>query len=385
MVRCVIRRIARGIYVDRFGYRIIWRDGGHQREKRFPPDTPIEILKQWRKTQVGQANPIPKEKTGLARDIVRYLKQRRHRRSFVTERAQLRAWLRLYPRLSRWALTRDHVQSAIARWQTDGYSAQEIRHRVRQLRQLYRTLDDAMSPTPCDRVTLPPLPRTRPVPVPDDLIRTVAVNLRAAEITHRLRDAKTRARYLVLATTGQRPSQVMRTQPADVDLQTRVWVVRPAKGDYGTLVALNDDMHAAWTLFVAANAWGPFNQRSFVRTLHRNGWPKGIRPYAMRHSVGMALSARGVDLGDIQAHMGHRSPATTRAYYVPGLLARQVVASSTIDGRLGPGAISPGSPLTVPAGTASNASSQKGKKGAIAPHSARPALADRTGVSRRKA
>lgn len=333
-------RIAKGVYRDAYGYRVIWPERGRPREKRFPPDAPIDTLKKYRARQVGQAAQYTEQsRTGLARDVVRFLRHRRGLRSFVTERAQLRAWLRRYPRHSRWALTSGHVREAIAAWQGEGYSAQEIRHRVRRLRQLYKVLDGPTVPTPCDGVTLPKLPKPRPVPVPDDLIRQVAVHLRAHEIAKRLRTSKTRARYLVLATTGQRPAQVMRAKPEDVSLEQRVWVVRPAKGDRGTIVALNDDMLAAWTLFSHARAWGTFNQRSFVKTLHRNGWPKGIRPYTLRHSVGMALSAAQVDLGDIQAHMGHSSPATTRAFYVPGLLRRQQAASAAIEGRLGPAAM----------------------------------------------
>jgi integrase len=334
-------RITTGIHRDKYGYRVCWPDRGRQREKRFPPDAPLDKLKQFRERQLTASKPaIDAAAKGLARDIVRYLRERRHLVSFVTERAQLRAWLHLYPSLSRWALTRDHIRSAVAKWQGQGYSAQEIKHRVHALRRLYHTLDGD-GPTPCDGVRLPPIPKPRPVPVPDDLVRQVAVNLQIAEMDGigKLRDAKTRARYLVLATTGQRPAQVKRAQPSDVDLERRVWVVRPAKGDAGTIVVLNDDMLAAWRLFRAAEAWGSFSTRSFVRTLRHNGWPNGIRPYNLRHAVGFALSGAGVDLGDIQAHMGHTDPRTTRTFYVPALLARQAAASAAIEGRLGPTAI----------------------------------------------
>jgi hypothetical protein len=70
-----------------------------------------------------------------------------------------------------------------------------------------------------------------------------------------------------------------------------------------------------------------------VKTLRRNGWPKGIRPYTLRHTVGLSLSELGVDLGDIQAHMGHASPTTTRIY-VPAVLQRLREASQKLDGRL---------------------------------------------------
>lgn len=333
-----------GIFRDRYGYRVTWRDRGRQREKRFPPDTPLDVLTAWRNRRIAQSPSGGAPAIGLARDVVRYLKGRRHLASYVTERAQLRAWVHRYPKLSRWALTADHVRAAIADWQKHGYSAQEIRHRVNALKRLYRTLDGGTSSTPCDGVKLPRLPKSRPVPVPDDLIRQVAIQLQIAErddvgSAHVLRSSKTRARYLVLAATGQRPAQLKRARPSDVDLERRVWVVRPAKGDAGTIVVLNDDMLAAWRLFIAADAWGAFSTRSFVRTLRAHGWPKGIRPYNLRHSVGFALSGAGVDLGDIQAHMGHTDPRVTRRFYVPTLLERQARASAAIDGRLGPTAM----------------------------------------------
>lgn len=335
-------RVALGVYRDRYGFRVMWRDRGRLREKRFPLDTPLDTLKAFRARQTKIAGPKMQTR-GLARDVVTFLRTRKSLPTFKSDRAHLRAWLQRFPHRNRWTLTRTDVQLAIAGWEGQGYSAREIRHRVRVLKQLYVTLDPDQ-PTPCDHVRLPALPKPRPVPVSDTIVRDVAVKLRAAEITKRLRDSKTRARYLVLATTGQRPAQVMRAKPDDVDLQNRVWIVRPAKGDAGTLIALNDDMAAAWALFRQANAWGRFNQRSFVKTLRRNGWPAGVRPYALRHSVGMALSAASVDLGDIQAHMGHQSPQTTRTFYVPALLARQQAASATIEGRLGPSAILPSVP-----------------------------------------
>jgi hypothetical protein len=60
----------------------------------------------------------------------------------------------------------------------------------------------------------------------------------------------------------------------------------------------------------------------------RHGWPKAIRPYNLRHTVGLTLSERGVDLGDISAHMGHSSMDVTRQFYVPALLSRLRAASA---------------------------------------------------------
>lgn len=331
------RTIARGIYEDRFGFTIRWREGGIPIEKRFALDTPLERLKQYRAEQLRQVADVRRsEQTGsFARDVVRFLRLRTGRPSFKSDRAHLRPWARRFKKLSRWHIKREHVEQAMAWWRAEGYSARELRHRLRILQQLFYTLDGSSARTPCDDVKAPPIPKARPVSVSDQVVRDVAVELWKAEQRSYLRDSKTRARYLVLATTGQRPAQVKRAIRGDVDLERRLWFVRTAKNALGPTLYLNDEMIAAWQLFIAAQAWGLYDSRSFAKVLRRNGWPKGIRPYNLRHSVGMGLSERDVDLGDIQSHMGHVSPTTTRIY-VPGVAKRARAASAKLEGRFGP-------------------------------------------------
>lgn len=336
--------IAPGVYQDQYGYAVRWVSHGIRREKRFPRDTPIEVVKAFRARQVQQAAPPPDTPTSsFVRDIVTFLRTRKGKKCYKADRAHLRPWARRFPGKSRWSITRDDVMRAIAEWTADDYSAREIGHRVKLLKQVYLTLEPG-SATPCDRVKLPTPPKTRPMGVAPALVRQVAANLVAAEQCGHLRDAKTRARYLVLATTGQRPAQVQRAEPFDVDLEARRWIVRPAKGDNGTIVYLNDDMVAAWQLFISAQAWGAYDSRSFARTLRSSGWPEGVRPYNLRHRVGLALSEAGVDLGDIQAHMGHSTPTTTRQFYVPVVPARLQLATQRIAGTFTPDHFAPPAP-----------------------------------------
>lgn len=331
------RRLATGIYEDAHGISVVlYRRGRPQTETRFDPDTPLERLKQWRATQIGQAAELdPVDRRGsLARDVVRYLKRLKGLPGHKSERSHLRAWLQVFPRKQRWAITPEMCELVIARWRQHGYSARTIRHRCRALKSLYRRLEGPLARSPIDQLRMPSKPKPRPVSVADDRIEAVALQLRKQEILGRLRDAKTRARFLVLATHSQRPCEMQRTVPAtDLDLERRLWFVRTAKGGYSTIVPLNDEQLAAWTLFIEARAQGPYDSRSFSKTLQRNGWPSGIRPYNLRHSTGFALSARGVDLGDIQALMGHTSPDTTRQFYVPGLIDRLARATKALEGR----------------------------------------------------
>ena len=163
----------------------------------------------------------------------------------------------------------------------------------------------------------------------------MAENLRQAERVGILRSATARARFMVLAATGKCPSELMRAQRAGVDFRRRVWNVRDGKGGWSPGVYLNDDMLAAWRVFCECEAWGTFRTGSYGRTLRAHGWPNGIRPYNLRHTIGITLSESGIDLADIQAHMSHKHIATTRQHYVPVLNSRLQRASEAIDGRLG--------------------------------------------------
>jgi integrase len=80
------------------------------------------------------------------------------------------------------------------------------------------------------------------VAVPHATIAAVAAQLEEHERRGWLRSAKTRARFMVLASTGKRPSELMRAQPHDVDFVRRVWTVRDGKGGWSPGIYLNDDM-----------------------------------------------------------------------------------------------------------------------------------------------
>lgn len=334
-------RVARGVFRDAWGYEIRWRDRGRTRTKRMPLDVDLETLRKYREAKVRISTQQKHRAEGsFARDVRNFLARRKGFASHGADRSHLRCWLPRFRRASRFDVTREAIAAQLGAWRLR-YSARELRHRWRILSQLFEAMDQQY-PNPCKGIKLPAIPKPRPRSVSDQLLRTVADNLRRSEVTGRLHDSKTRGRFLVLATTGQRPAQMKRTKPADIDLERRMWFVEPAKGDNGTVVYLNDEQLAAWRVFISANAWGRYDTPSFTKTLRRNGWPAGVRPYIMRHSVGLSLSEHGADLGDIQAHMGHASPTTTRIY-VPTVLARLRAASAKLEGRLSHASGTPGS------------------------------------------
>lgn len=324
-------RVASGIYQDASGLAATVKVGRVQRECRFPPDTPLEVLKSWQtqtRAELDRERPpdTPSPERGtFAADLDRYLPQIQGRVGFKSDRSHLKAWLPHIGPLSRHLITSAQVRTAMSTWTLAKKSARTIRHRVRVLRELYQTLDGAHARPPLTGVTLPRPDDPTPTAVPLETIQKVAKSLKAGkrhEKGYGSDSDKTHARFLVRATTGQRPSQIMRAKPSDIDLVRGIWFVRPAKRGTAIPLPLNPDMVKAWRAFVVAEAWGSFDTRSFSKTIQRHGWPKGIRPYTLRHTFAIDHLLGGTDLGDLQGLLGHRQIETTRKFYGPILLAR---------------------------------------------------------------
>jgi integrase len=311
--------------------------------------------------------------------LARFLPQIAGRVSFKADRSHARAWLletgrnpkRPLGQLHRDAITHEDLNIIIARWQqgptaravrrirvaayerahpsalaapiapskigayerktpaTSGQvvAARTIIHRLRILDELYRTLDGADAGSPCDQAKWPTKPKSIPPTVDVETVIAVARNLAAG-------DPATYARFLVLNTTAQRPCQVARAKPGDVNLKARYWTVRDAKGAPGHPIPLNEDMVRAWRAFIAADAWGAYDTTKHARDVHAAGWPVGIRPYAARHSVIQAALAAGVGLDEVQGLAGHGSPLTTRQFYGPLALPAMRAVAAKLDGRL---------------------------------------------------
>jgi len=349
--------------------------------KRFGPNTSLEHVQAWLAGQLqdlhaerekfrsdaaafGDDTPAERRrKVGtLEGDAPNFLSQIGGREAFKADRSHLRAWFNVVVDgerlggLPRSAITSGHANKAITQWQTKpsahairkvrvgGYArgdetigghvrtapatsgtvvaARTIRHRCRVLREMYQTLDGKKAPTPIDEAKIPKRPKTPPVTVAADVIATVLAKLARL-------DQKTFARFAVANTCAQRPCQVERAQLDDVDLLNRLWLVRDAKGEPAHSITLDDPQVAAWEAFIVADAWGTFEGGTsrYGKIIHAAGWPKGIRPYAARHSFAVAAIRDGVSLGDLQALLGHADPKTTRIY-APFQIDRQRVVST---------------------------------------------------------
>jgi integrase len=346
---------------------------------RFPAGTPLPQISAWieqaRHRLEKEARDLHRADFGRDQSSARtgtlrteapdYFAQIAGRPSTAADMSHLRAWLEvridrvLLGDLPLAAWTTAHVNKAIGQWQTAPsphairrvritryarqgqgiepherrapttsgrvVSALTIRHRCRVLQDFFRTTDGKKAATPVDDAKVPARHQNPPPTVPVELVRDVLERLST-------RDPRTFARFYVAATTGQRPVQVGRAQPDDLRFDGRrgVWLVRNAKGEPAHSIVLNPSQLAAWEAFIAADAWGLFDTSHYGNVIHRAGWPHGIRPYAVRHSIARAALQRGAGLGDVQALLGHRDPKTTRTTYAPF----QVEEQQSISARL---------------------------------------------------
>jgi integrase len=326
-----VKKLSTGIYEDASSIQAIVNCAAGRKTKRFPHGTALQPIKRWRnETKVkletlARRRPKINTRGTLKADVKDYL-TRITIASWKSRRSDLEAWITLYGSRQRHSLTLDDARDAVKAWQTDGFAAWTIRHRLHALRDLFHVLDGAETPTPVDGLRMPKPAATTPVFVTPQTIASVAA---------KIQDQQTKARFMVLATTGARPSELQRAQPGDVDLTHQLWSVRTAKGGLGRVLRLNTpDMRAAWRAYTAANAWGPYDTSRHAKRLRRAGWPAGVRPYALRGTWGMEISRRGADLADIQQLLGHADLKTTRRYYVPPQDSRLAAATKSLAGRL---------------------------------------------------
>lgn len=334
------RRLAPGIYADAIGLAVVTWNGGRPKETRFPFGTPLETLKQIRArlTLERAAAPPAADRAPRGRfdaDVAQYLKHVKHLAGWVERRSELRAWIDRIGTRARASLTRADVISARSAWLDAGKSPKTINNRIAALRAMFHAIDGHDTPTPADGIRPLPVQQQPPIPVAADLIAATAAGLERAERRGQLRDQKTRARFYLLAETGRRPSEIMRARRADFDLERRIWHVRDGKGGHTPGgIYLSESMIDAVRFFVAADAFGEYNTGSFSKVLRSAGWPAGVRPYTLRHSLGMALADAGADHMDIAAALGHKDPRTTRRHYVGVRESRTRAALERVTGRI---------------------------------------------------
>jgi integrase len=217
-----------------------------------------------------------------------------------------------------------------------GLSAQTCNLRRTALSHLFTTLDGNRARNPVSDVPKFERPEPKPHALPYDVIKaTFDV----------MRPNKTKARLMLMAYAGFRPSEIKRAEPGDVlpflDLPEPFCYKRVGKRGKPVMVPLPDEGVEAWRLLIKRNAWGKFSRdninRDWKAAMKRAGQAQiakleqeaagddvveatrlaftPVRCYALRHSYATQLLLKGSDdLSIVQEALGHRDPRTTRIY-----------------------------------------------------------------------
>ena len=216
------------------------------------------------------------------------------------------------------------------------------------LSHLFSQLDGKGSRNPVADVPKFEQPEPQPHALPADVIR--------ATFEH-MRPSATKARLMLMAYGGFRPSEIARAIPEDVepflDVPEPCCYKRVGKGGRPLTVPLPPEGVEAWRLLIARNAWGKFSReninrdwkaamirasKSHVAQLRAAGANQAaidvsvrafspVRCYSLRHSYATQLPMKGSDnLSLVQEALGHRDARTTRIYTTVKVNPRLVAA-----------------------------------------------------------
>ena len=316
------RRIAKGIYSDRYGVAATVKVNGCQRERRFPRGTPIKTIRRWQDETRAALHTLPKgARHTLAADAERYLKQvesqlvsGRDRRRNVT------LWVERFGHLQTLQLAHhlNELNEQMRTWR-ERYSGSTCKHRRNALTHLVKVLyGRAAAQGLSDLVTFPSNP-PKARWLEREHITAVLRKLEAG--------TKMTARLQVLHCTGMRPAQLGRLKADNFRLDDDVphVIVPAAKGGRPAAIPLSADGIEAAREFMGLDAYGPVDTKRAnerLRKAARQAGRPGFTTYQIRHSFATALRRSGADLADIQSLYGHTN-ANTTAIYAPAQLKKQ--------------------------------------------------------------
>jgi hypothetical protein len=323
-------QLPKGISVTAKGYVCSVFVNGTQEQKRFPFGASLATMIAWLEDMRSELRkhakkPQPVRGT-LSADVDRWLdsETRKAMAGYKAVRSGLRAWLGVLVKvdgklttttmgeISRSKITRQHVLDARDAWTAAGIAPKTINNRVQNLGQLFHDLDGSKIETPIDDVARLDVPPSVPKPVSDATIRKVGLALaKDRPLVH--------ARFMVLTSTGMRPATFKRALREDVDLRQHGWLLRPTKG--GKLVPLNltPEMLLAVKRYIELGGFedpthATWHTSDYDKILYDYGWPKGVKPYSAKHTVGIVLKQGGAADQDVADHYGHTTTKMAKIY-----------------------------------------------------------------------
>lgn len=320
-------RVASGIYQDAYGLAATVKVGAlPQKEKRFPPETPLRQIKRWQDdTRAALRVLAPRYHRGsFAQDVRRYLErvQPNHidARAFRQRTREIEAWLPIFGSRVRVTITAEEITAQLQIWRQTR-SAKTCNHRRMALGHLYVTLDGRSLPNVVrDAIRFV---------APDPQLQALPLATIDAVLDQLQPGTKTEARLRLMRWTGMRPSQMARLTVDSFQLEAAIPHVIVPRGKSGKVVRIpfvGRPALLAARRFLAIGAFGAWSQPSANRLLEaacvKAGVPR-FNLYRIKHSIASSLRAV-MDLADVRDILGHIDERTTAIYAPP--IPKKIVA-----------------------------------------------------------
>lgn len=318
--RSARKRIAKGIYEDAAGRSAVVRVGSGPRalyrEKRYPRDTPIKMMRPWqdetRRELKKQVETL--SRSTLREDVPRYIARVQEELASIKDRERdIDSWLGRFGDRVRQSLRTAELDEQLQHWRNvDGLAASTVNHRRDALSDLFSVLDgkDARNPVKgCVWFERPP---------------RVAKGISRRRIESVLLamddDTQTKWRLLMIHWTGMRPSQLGRLTEDHFlldDPQPAVLIPSGKGGNQVMMPLLAEGLAAARGLLRTGGYGAKWSCPSANKMIAETAARVGVAPftvYTIKHSFATGLRRAGTDLNDIRDMLGHQDIRTTEIY-----------------------------------------------------------------------
>ena len=342
------RRIAIGIYADRYGLAATVKVRGQQREKRFPRDTSIKTIKNWQgDTKAALRKLRPKIGRGtFAADVERYLGGRTQMPTYKERAAHLALWCAEFGPRNRHTIETLEIDTVLSRWLDTGLQPSTVRNRRTALQALWTGLDGKAAPNPVREALMPVLaqPEARAIP-----FKTIAKILDAMPDVGQGRpgearddQSKTKARLAVIAYTGLPHALIKKLTPEAINWRTKTVTVparKKGKGAAGRILPLTAEGAKALKTFGELECWGNFSNSSMIKSFRRACTAAKVHPaprvYDLRHSFATEMYRQTGD-PKATAELLMHSPSSQMMdrYTIGGVAPRLKLAVGAFDAAL---------------------------------------------------
>ena len=334
--------IAKGIRRTPSGFQVYTKKGGTFRQRCFPKDTALAVLK----TEYANLDAIatlaksgrkvedaPMDGDHLAADVSHYEHAIAGMTTVKDRVYRIRQWRDAFGgETRRQDITPLKIRQQLERWRKDGKSAGTL-NLYRTALMHFFTVTDPEAPNPVKRV-----PRYRETPKPLHL-PTIAQATRA--ISKLSPHGKSRARLLVLLWTGWPPSQLMRLTKFDLHLKkqmVRVPAREKGAGVPGSWKPILPQAVTALRAFDKLDAYGEFSTHSLRHRLHeacKKAKVKPFRVYDLRHLFLTTVAIITKDDRLVAELAQHSDLRQTRRYTEQSVDARLLAGMKRVTAVLG--------------------------------------------------